>query len=233
MTSGTDNIQRDALTWSGASGIISPYEEGRNRSLAVDDVTHLLSAALVYELPVGKGKKYMDKGGATNALLGGWQLSTIFRFSTGIPYYFRSSFCNVPGQFRAGCIPAIKPGANPFLQDPGSFDPDKGPLFDKNAFESVDAFNFYYGTGARVTNLRGPSYKNQDITLVKNTSLGGRVNLQLRFEAFNVWNWHVFTSSGQWANSAFTTDLASPDFGRWNGSVTNPRNIQIAARLEF
>src|SRR5260221_14432883 len=45
ITSGTDNIQRDALTWSGASAVISPFEQDRNRSLAVDDVTHNLSGA--------------------------------------------------------------------------------------------------------------------------------------------------------------------------------------------
>lgn len=233
LTSGTDNIQQGALTWSGASGIISPFEQERNRALAVDDVTHLLSAALVYELPVGKGKKYLDNGGVANALLGGWQVSTTFRYSSGIPFFFRSSFCNVPGQFRAGCIPAIKSGANPFAQDKGSFDPNKGPLFNKDAFEPVESFNFYYGTGARVTNLRGFSYRNQDITLVKNTNLGGRVNLQLRIEAFNVWNWHIFGGSGQWGFSAFNNDLASPDFGKWTGGVTNPRNVQVAARLEF
>jgi hypothetical protein len=233
MTSGTDNIQQDALTWSGASGVISPFEAERNRALAVDDVTHLISAALVYDLPVGKGKKFLDTDGVANALLGGWQFSTTFRYSTGIPFYFRSSFCNVPGQFRAACIPAIRSGANPWAQDKGSFDPNAGPLFNKDAFEPVDSFNFNYGTGARVTHLRGFSYKNNDITLVKNTSLGGRVNLQLRIEAFNVWNWHSFVASGQWGSSAFNTDLASPEFGQWNGSVTNPRNIQVAARLEF
>jgi hypothetical protein len=234
ITSGTDNIQQESATWSGASGVISPFEEDRNRSLAADDVAHVLSAALVYELPVGKGKKYLDKEGAANALLGGWQLSTVFRYSSGLPFFFRSSFCNVPGQFRVGCIPAIKSGANPFLQDPGSFDPAKGPLLDKNAFEPVESFNFYYGTGARVTSLRGPGYYNQDLTLVKNTRIGDQLNLQLRIEAFNLWNWHSFTASGAFSGGgAFVTDLASPDFGRWNGSVTSPRVVQVAARLEF
>jgi hypothetical protein len=234
ITSGTDNIQQGAVTWSGASGVISPFEEDRNRSLAADDITHVLSAAFVYELPIGQGKKYLDKGGVTNVLFGGWQLSTVLRYSSGLPFFFRSSFCNVPGQFRAGCIPALKSGANPFLQDPGSFDPGKGPLLDKNAFDSVDQFNFNYGTGARVTSLRGQSYRNQDLTLVKNTSLGRGMNLQLRIEAFNVWNWHSFTQAGDFSSgAAFDTDLASPSFGTWNGSVTDPRVVQVAARIEF
>ena len=48
-------------------------------------MTHVLSAALVWDIPVGKGRKYLDKGGATNAILGGWELSTIFRYSSGMP----------------------------------------------------------------------------------------------------------------------------------------------------
>jgi hypothetical protein len=194
----------------------------------------VLSAAMVYELPLGKNKKWLNSGaGAT--ILGGWQLSTLFRYSTAIPFFFRSSFCNVPSQFRVGCIPALKAGADPFLQDKGSFDPAKGPMLDKNAFEPISAFNFYYGTGDRVSSIRGFNYKNQDLSLIKNTRLGNRINLQLRLEAFNIWNWHIFQAQGNqnYGLSAFNTDLASPDFGKWNGTVTDPRNVQAAVRLEF
>lgn len=230
-TSGSDNTQRDALTWSGASGSISPYEESRNRALAVDDVTHVLSAALVWDLPFGKGKRWADKEGATNALLGGWQLSTVFRYSSGIPFFFRSGYCNVPSQFRAACIPSIS--GNIFAQDFGSLDVTKS-IFNRSAFESPDAFNFYYGNGPRVTTYRKSGYRNQDLTLIKNTRIFKDLNLQLRIEAFNVWNWHNWNgTSTQWGGNAFNTDINSPDFGMWNGSVTDPRVIQVAARLEF
>ena len=186
-TSGADNTQRDALTWNGASGSISPYEQGRNRALAIDDVTHVLSAALVWDLPIGKGKKYMNTGGAANAILGGWQLSTIFRYSSGIPFFFRSSYCNVPGQFRAACIPSTS--GNIFAQDFGNLDVAK-PIFNQSAFQSPDAFNYNYGNGPRISEYRKSGYRNQDLSLIKNTRLFGGTNLQLRIEAFNVWNWH-------------------------------------------
>jgi hypothetical protein len=49
-----------------------------------------------------------------------------------------------------------------------------------------------------------------------------------------VWNWHNWNGeSTQWGGNAFNTDVASADFGMWNGSVTAPRVIQLAARLEF
>ena len=115
--------------------------------MPLNDTPHVLSAAFVYELPVGQGKKYLDQGGITNALLGGWQVSTIFRYSSGLPMFFRvqGTSCNVPGAFRAGCIPAIINPDAVFAQDKGSFDPGKGPLFNKDAFEPLSAFNFYYG----------------------------------------------------------------------------------------
>ena len=168
---------------------------------------------------------------AANAILGGWQLSTIFRYSSGIPFYFRSSYCNVPGQFRAACIPATS--GDIFAQDFGNLDVTS-PIFNRSAFESPDAFNYYYGTGDRITSYRKSGYRNQDLSLIKNTRLFRDVNLQLRIEAFNVWNWHNWNgNSTQWGGNAFNTDVNSADFGLWNGSVTSPRVIQLAARLEF
>jgi hypothetical protein len=226
-TSGSDNIQTRGIA-AGGGEVISPFEESRNWALASDDVTHVLSAAVVWDIPFAR-----NTTGLTKVLLDGWQVSTIFRYSSGIPFVFRSSYCNVPWQFAAACIPSIQ--GDPFAQDPGAFDPDKGPLFDPSAFESPEGFDFYWGTGDRITSYRGQSYRNQDLSLIKNTRIGGRVTLQLRISAFNLWNWHSFTTStiGSWGGSAFDTDISSPEFGQWNGAVSNPRNIQLAARLQF
>ena len=230
-TSGTDNAQAGATTWSGASGSISPYEQSRNRALAVDDVMHTLSAALVWDLPVGKGKKFMDTDGVANAILGGWQLSTVFRASSGIPFFFRSSYCNVPGQFRSACIPSTS--GDIFAQSFDNLDVAK-PIFNQSAFQSPDAFNYNYGNGPRISDFRKSGYRNQDLSLIKNTRLYKDVNLQLRVEAFNVWNWHNWNgSSTTWGGTAFNTDVASADFGMWNGAVTAPRVVQLAARIEF
>jgi hypothetical protein len=232
--SGSDNTQRDATTWSGLQGVISPFERERNEAIAATDTPHVLSAAFVYQLPFGEGRRWARTGGLVNALAGGWQMSTIFRYSSGLPMYFRSSFCNVPGQFRAACIPAIIDPSAVFAQDRGSFDPGRGPLFNAAAFEPVSAFNYYYGRGNRVEEtVRGFAFRNQDLSFIKNTKLPGNTNFQFRLEAFNVWNWHVFTNPGQWGGQAFTNDVASPDFGRWNRSVTDPRSIQLAFRFEY
>ena len=236
ISSGSDDTQREALTWNGAQGVISPFERERNEAVAVTDTPHVLSAAFVYELPFGSGKRFLNAGGVTNALLGGWQISTIFRYSSGLPLFFRlgGTACNVPGAFRAGCIPAIISPDAVFAQNKGSFDPAKGPLLNVAAFEPLGAFNFYTGRGNRIEeSVRGFGYHNQDLALVKNARMPGGTNLQFRVEVFNLWNWHMFTDGGPWGNSGFNTDLSSPDFGTWNGTVTDPRSIQLAARFEF
>jgi hypothetical protein len=108
----SDNTQSAATTWSGVEGAISPFERHRNKALAGDDVPQLVSLTLIYELPLGKGQHFSGKSAIVDKVVGGWEVSTIVRASSGIPFFFRSGNCNVPAQFRVGCIPGILPGAN-------------------------------------------------------------------------------------------------------------------------
>ena len=181
-------------------------------------------------------------------------MSHIFRASSGLPLFFRAFNCSIPGEFRQGCIPGIIPGQNPFATSKSSFDPGKGcaagasnpnncnPLFNVSAFEPLTDFNNstlqnYQGAGSRITTLRGFGYHNENMSLIKNTRITERLNFQLRAEFFNLFNWHTFTSSGEWGGQAFNYDVASTtgsdQFGLWNGSVSRPRNIQVGARFEF
>jgi len=206
---------------------VSPFEQGRTKGYAFNDVPHTLSVATIYDLPFGRGRRWLNGGGVINHLVGGWKMSNILRFSSGTPFSFSSSFCNAPGQFAVSCIPGILPGKSPWAQSKSDFDPSQ-PLFDTEAFESAESFSSraYFGSGARITNFRGFGYRNHDFALSKDIRITERVGLQLRAEAFNLWNNHTLT--------AFNTDINSGSFGQWfNGSVTPPRNIQIAGRITF
>ena len=231
----SDNTQSDAMTWSGAQGVISPFERQRNKGLAVDDVPQTLSLSFIYELPFGRGKPFLNTGGVVDKLVGGWSMSTLIRVSSGTPFFFRSGTCNVPGEFRVACIPAILPGANPWAQGKGTFDPNR-PLFNKYAFEPLSSFEAfgYYGQGPRMSDVRGFGFHNQNLGFIKETKITERLNFQFRAEFFNVWNWHTFTCSNQcFGATPFDTDISSATFGLWNGTVSNPRNVQLGARLEF
>jgi hypothetical protein len=229
----SDVIQTSSLNGN-VSAVISPYEMRRNKALAIEDVPQTLSTAFVYDLPFGKGKRFLSGGGLSDKLLGGWGLNSIIRIQSGTPLFFRSSVCNVPGQFQTACIPATLEGANPFAQSKSDFDPGKGPLLDSAAFEDPSSFNFYYGRGPRVSNFRGFGYHNHDLTIFKRTQITEQVRVELRAEFFNVWNQHVFRCTTRcFGDPGFDTDVASPTFGQWNGAVTPPRTIQLSAKLVF
>ena len=251
ISDASDNTQQLGGSWNSTQGVISPYEKQRARSISSDDVPQIISAAFVYDLPFGKGKRYLS-GGFASALVGGWQVSPIIHWNKGTPMWFRdiNSGCQVVPQFRQACLVGLVPGVNPFLQDPNSFNPSKGPLLNAAAFESPSDFLYtdttgvggpgqygYTGLGPRISNLRGPNAKNVDISLTKNTRIGERTNFQLRFGFFNAFNQHYFynaaNANNQGSSFAFNNDISAPKFGAWNLGVSSPRTIQIGARLEF
>jgi hypothetical protein len=216
----------------------SPFERSRNRSLAIEDVPQVLNIAYSYELPFGRGKSWLNQGGVLDAVVGGWTFNGVYRVQSGIPFQISSSRCNVPSQFISFCSPALLPGASLYLQSPTHFDPNE-PVLNIAAFEPADSFDFYTGKGPRVQNFRQPAYSDFDIGLGKSVHITERVTFQLRGDAFNVFNAHHFNSVGAFiqssglGGSAFNTDVASPDFGKWNGGVTSARNIQVAGRISF
>jgi hypothetical protein len=244
----SSNTQTQALTWSGSNGVISPYQRYRARTLASDDVPQVVSAAFVYDLPFGHSKKFLTRGGALDRVVGGWQISPIFRYSRGIPFFFRDN--GVCKSYVGACIPGLIPGVNPFLQDPNHFNPFKGctpaegacaPLLNVNAFEPYSSFDTpgYSGYGRRISNLRGPNFKDLDFSLTKITKITERVTFKLSANFFNALNAHYFVndeSQNFGGDTAFNTDISSPSgapFGTWNGVVSQPRTIQVAGRIEF
>ena len=272
ITDAADNTQSNASTWNGSQGVISPFETRRNRTLSPDDVPQTLSAAFVYSLPFGRGKKFLSGSRALDYLVGGWEFSPIIRYSKGTPMWIRSGTCQVVDQFAQGCLAGRIPGVNPFLQDVNSFNPHKGgcpddipncaSLLNPAAFEPPGSFEpsgacpnctgtfGYTGYGPRIFSaLRGPNYKNVDFSLTKNTALTERVNLQIRAEFYNAFNYHIFVDDGNFTisgNSGVVSNDVSaapivstitqqvfPGFGLGGANVSAPRRIQLGARLEF
>jgi hypothetical protein len=211
-----------------------PFLQRRAYALDADDVPHTLVGTLLYDLPVGKGKRFLNTGGAVDRLLGGWQLTTIFRGQSGTPFSFSSSVCNIPSQFYMSCHPAVLPGGNPWAQSKsGSFN-TSSPLFNVAAFEPSSAFNFYPGAAAARLNLRGFPFYNQDIGLMKTIAFKERIRFSVGAQFLNAWNWHSFTSGLTFSGSqTFNTDVASASFGMWTGAVSAPRNIQAFGRFTF
>jgi hypothetical protein len=232
----------------GNNGQFSPYNLfPRAWALAPDNVPITGQIAVVYDLPFGHNQRFLNNVGPANLLVGGWQLSPLWRYEYGTPFSFYSSNCLTAtdyGQFREGCVPGLKPGVPVQPHGRNGFNPAKATdYFNLNAFEPASAFNafLYTGTGQAVTNIYGPSFKNLDIAFTKNTRITERVNFRFESNFFNAFNNHYFlaTQGGNYGGPsvAFVTDVGATSttnpFGSWNGSVTPPRTIQFAGRIEF
>ena len=230
----TDSIQ--AAAQGGPSvGVINPYERKRNKGVAAGDNPQFLSLSATYEFPFGRGKHFLNQGGIVNGVLGGWQAATIVHLNAGWPLWFRAASCNIPGQFAEQCLPGIIPGANIFAQNQGSFDPGKGPLLNAAAFESASDFDFYQGSGTRITNMRIFPDRNQDFALTKKVQITEKWSFQFRAEAFNIWNWHFFAPGDSTGAGAvpINTSVGSPSFGTWYGNTNFPRVVQFGLKLLF
>ncbi|HKP70748.1 MAG TPA: carboxypeptidase regulatory-like domain-containing protein [Pyrinomonadaceae bacterium] len=191
------------------------------------DIRHMANVNGIWELPFGRGKwLYSDASGWVDQLIGGWQLSGIYTYRSGLP------FSTTTGSFPVGFVfnsPGVFSGNSSLLS--GNIDTTGtavGFFGNTTATNSVlDAFtNPAGGEIGQRNNIRGPSYWNVDLSLAKNFRMpweGHR--LQVRVDAFNAFNRNVF------ANPAANINAAS--FGQITTSAIAPRELQFAIRYDF
>jgi hypothetical protein len=241
----TQSDNTDSVGNQGNNGAFSPFsEKPRAWSIAPDNVPVTAQIAIVYDLPFGHNKPFLNSVGLANYLIGGWQVSPLYRYEYGTPFSFSSSSCptaSLVPQFREQCVPGILPGQQPLLHSRNGFDPSKngGRLINPNAFESNFSSFGYTGYGKAVSTVYGPSFKDVDMALTKNTKITERLNFKFSANFFNAFNNHYLINSqgGNYGGPgvAFVTDVAASgnSFGTWNGAVSSPRTIQFAGRIEF
>ena len=134
----------------------SPFERERYKSLSTGDVPHSFSGTLFTNCQLEGQAILGHRGGVADKVVGGWQLTSIFTVSSGIPYIFRSSQC----KSRRSCGPdAFRPFSRcqSFCAEPdGDFDPNES--LSTSAFEPANGFNFYTGKGRGSSKVRGFPY---------------------------------------------------------------------------
>ena len=84
------NASEDILGGGNAlSGVLqNPFDTESLKTVSTTNSPHVFVANFLAEIPFGKGKAYFNQGGFVNALLGGWQVSGIFRYQAGVPLVF-------------------------------------------------------------------------------------------------------------------------------------------------
>lgn len=222
------SIDNGSAAESGAGqfgGILqSVFFASDNRGSSDFDIRHNMNANAVYDLPFGKGRKFLaDAPAWVNQMVGGWSLMTIMRYRTGLPMVMGGSgIWNTNYWFSSRAIAKA-----PFRTQIGFNNTGQPGLFPDKAIVSnfVDQYPGRTGTRALV---RGDNLMNWDIALGKRFFLPFEGHtLQLRGEAFNAFNQHY------WSNSGSSLSLSNPaTFGQFT-QASDPRVFQFALRYEF
>lgn len=185
------------------------------------DTRHRFSLSYAYDLPFGKGKRYFADNGFVTSLLSGWQTFGIVTLQSGRPF----TAALLPEIDNSGTgRSALGFGANDrpnLVGDPTAVTRTPERWFNTAAF-AFPAPGTFGNAGRNI--LTGPSFQNVNASLVKNTALTERLNLQIRAEAFNLFNHPNFNLPDNF--------LGSPTFGRIS-SAREPRHLQFGLKLLF
>ena len=196
------------------------YDINGDYGRAALDRRHVLTVNYIYELPF-----YRDQRGFIGKLLGGWEVQGIATYQTGLPFTVTTSAFDPAG---LGFIPAIIAGGRPNIL----CNPNEGgagtqqqffntSCFTPNPLSSATDIPNTVGTSPRGV-VNGPSVRKVDFTLSKNIRFGESMRLQLRGEAFNIFNTTNFNT--------LSTNVTSTTFGQVI-SVRDPRTIQFGVKF--
>lgn len=189
------------------------------------DIRHNVTTNMVYELPVGKNKRFLKNApGWLNQVVGGWQLSMLGSYRTGTPLTLSNAGL-YPTNYLNSALAIYKPGA---AQVPtGLYFNAKG---NPSLVPDVTAVNSFEGqypgqVGTRGI-LRGVGFVNTDMALSKFFKLPWEKHtLQLRVETFNTFNNVNFNTPG--------TSIQSPStFGQFT-AASDARVMQFALKYAF
>jgi len=182
----------------------------KDRGSSPFDIRHRMTLNYTYEFPLRPQSKIL------NAFLGGWQQNGILSIQSGLPFTpsLQTTTVNTGTSSRPNClVDATLPSDQRSLS---------------KWFNTTTAFatpaQYTYGNCGKNT-LRGPGRWNIDASLFKNFKVLEKVTFQFRAEAFNVFNHPQF---GQPSAS-----IGSAQAGTISSIVGNPRQVQLALRMQF
>lgn len=227
----------DSATQWASAYLQNDWNTREGKSVGVTDRPHVLAISYLYELPFGRGKRFLNKGGLMNVVAGGWQINGIQRYQSGPPLEFNAD-CPSITQVNAGRCRPMFTGVQEFY-GPGREAHDPGvrqPYLNAAAFTVPPPYT--YGDVPRAVGyIRGWRYWEENLALFKNTRLSESVNLQFRAEAFNIFNRVLFnnpdTFVGQYDASQPGNIRRNDNFGFYTGQANDPRTLQLGLKLQF
>lgn len=197
-----------------------PLQPRPGKSLAAFDQTFTLKFATICDPPFAKGQRWIT-GGIANQVLGGWRISAIQVYSSGTPVALA----------RNNPLPIFNEQTRPYVTSyddwrapvgDGGFDPGRDRFLKSRAEFPVQPNDF--GNVARF-NLKVRSFPsmNENISLAKTFRIGEIVRIDLRGEAFNLFNRTIFGVGG--------TNLDAATLGVVANQANTPRQMQLGLKV--
>lgn len=192
------------------------FNIGGERSRATLDRRHVFNTNFIYELPW-----YREQRGFVGKVLGGWQASGIFVYNTGLPFTVTTSNFDPAGTGLINANPAGRPNVtcNPNVGGAGT----PAQYFNTSCFTTVTTSNTPGNAGRGIVN--GPSTTRLDLTMSKNIRFTEHIRVQLRAEAFNVFNKTNLRGFSSLNNTSTLFGVI--------GTVRDPRTMQFGAKVYF
>jgi hypothetical protein len=195
------------------------YNSAAEYSLSTISSPWRWTSATTYQLPFGKGKPFLNKGGALNYIAGGWSVSAATTMQTGFPL----AVTQVNQNSSIGASNQRPNATGAAAATSGDLESRLGSYLSPAAFSTAPQYTF--GNVARTIGGRGPGIASSDLSVAKAIVYGEHLKGQFRLEAYNATN----TPQFQVPN----TTVGNPAFGTITSLWNFPRVIQIGVHLNF
>ena len=237
----------------GGSGPQDPDNRYADVALTADDIPNVLNIAGSWELPFGKGKRFLSGNRFASAVLGGWTLTQNWNFQNGVPLVINAPCNGIQGEIGV-CRPNLI--GNPNFSGSRSRADQENQWFNPAAFEPAFGSNpailtapdpsvfdswWRFGTsGVRNDSIRSPGFWNTDMSLSKDFHISEKKYFSLRWDMYNALNHqNLGIPNTNWClppNANGSTDLVHQfgcQFGRITNVQTDPRAMQFGLKFYF
>ncbi|HEX4277388.1 MAG TPA: carboxypeptidase-like regulatory domain-containing protein [Bryobacteraceae bacterium] len=217
---GVNTAGASAITASSITGPQNAYNLRGEWGLSTQDVPNRFTMSASYDLPFGKGKRYLNGNRALNWLAGGWSLNTFGIVQSGFPLAITQANANsvIGANYQrpnATGVPA---------ETSGSIDSRLTGWLNPAAFSVAPELSF--GNAARYLNVRSPQLFNIDFSVFKSFVVRERFKAQFRAEALNATNTPLFGNPG-------TNVSTTSTFGQITSQINYARLVQLGVRVTF
>jgi Carboxypeptidase regulatory-like domain len=199
------------------------YNRRLEKSIASYDQTHVVKLNYVYELPFGKGRKFLTQKGVGSAIVGGWRISGIQNYSCGTPIGLGTTV-SFP-IFNGGNRPTVSTYDGWGATYSGKFDPGASSFFQPASWFGTQPTTSLGNATRYNPKIRYLPNLGESVSLSRSITLKEQKHLDFRWETFNLLNRVQFG-----ALSGGTT-LQNANFGNWKSQSNSARRMQVSMKL--